>query len=340
MTTIDLASSNERGKHLAPHCKMTIDVTPISESEILPKDADCGSVDASVEREEQPRGRTMSRLPRSLDIAKGSKKISNDLTTNNGSADEDASNLKRTEQPTAAKTSQLVSQSISQTRATSSSGVKTPSTAATTPSEETKPTVLLDIRHEPEDPDSDSATRVLFLNCLILENITRAKSLGSGAYGQVYALKVIRCGHNVKQRLAELSQSQEVPKDYRVALKVLTWSDKQCECQSCETLNRLRRAQRLPRCRIFPPTHVPQCEVTDTFFNEIMSLHRLIGVPGIQQFIGYEILEDSSGKLASTCIGPHFCGPMTFPARHLELKVSPPFRCYQPAWKEALCLQL
>jgi hypothetical protein len=244
----------------------------------------------------------MSRIPGNLDTANGSKKTSNGLSSNSGSANDHVSNAKRTEQRTEANTFQLDSQFISQSRATSSSIFQTPITAATTPSEEAKPTVLLlDIRHKRENLDPDPASRELLPNSLILETGTRQKLLGLGAYGQVYALKVMRCGDSVEQRLTQLSRSPKVSDDYRVALKVLTWSEKQCECHSCARSNRLRQAQRLPRCLIFPPAHIPQCKVTDTFSTEIISLQRFIGVPGIQQIIGYETSEDMlSGKLAST----------------------------------------
>lgn len=272
-------------------------------------DAEHELADAPDEGADQPRGRTMSRMSRSFDIAKGFKNTANDLTFNGGSANDDGvSNPKRTEQPTEASNFKL-GKSFSEPGAISSGIVKTPSIAATTPSKEAKPTVLvMDIRLEPENLDSDSAARELLPNSLILENITRAKSLGTGAYGEVYALKVVRCGDSVKQRLTELSKSPELPEDYRVALRVLTWSRKQCECHSCTRSNRLRQAQRLPRCLIFPPAHVPQCEATETFSNEIISLHRYIGVSGIQQIIGYEISEDNlSGRLASTYTVAHSC---------------------------------
>jgi hypothetical protein len=252
-------------------------------------DAESDSEDAPVEGSEQSRGRTMMRMRRSFDNAKASRRKVLHLTSNSEPGNNVASNSKRTERPTEANTPKLGIQSVAEASATSISVVKTPIPAAAPTFEETEPSFHLDIRHEPENPSSESAPQELAPDCLILGKLTSRDLLGKGAYGWVHSVKVIRYGERVKQRLVELSKASEVPKDYRVALKTLTWKEAQCECDRCNTRNMLRRRKGLASYRSFLPHHLLQCGTTRTFANEIGALKCLIGIAGIQQIIGYEV---------------------------------------------------
>jgi hypothetical protein len=300
MSSIDRTSSSERGKDAAHHSGTIIDIASSSQPGMPGRDAESDSADAPVEGSEQSRGRTMMRMPRSFDNAKASRKIVLHLTSDSEPGNNVASTSKPTEQPTEATTTKLDSQCIAEASATSISVVKTPSTAATPTFEETEPTFHLDIRHEPENPNSDPAPQELVPDCLILDKPMARNLIGKGAYGWVHSVKVIRYGERVKQRLMELAKASEVPKDYRVALKTVTWKEAKCECDRCNTRNKLRRRRGLASCRSFLPHHLLQCGTTRTFSNEIGALKCLIGIAGIQQIIGYEVHEsDMSGRLIS-----------------------------------------
>lgn len=278
-----------------------MDQTSKSDPGMRGNDTESTFQEGLLEGGEQSRGRTLLRMPRSDDITKGSKKTVTSLTFKTGPGNNVAPTSRSTEQPAQTIASQLDSQSSAETRAASIRTVKAPTLSATTPVKEMERGFHVDISHEPGYLDGDLAAEELFPDDLILDTITTRDFLGKGGYGQVHAVKVLGCGERVKRRLIELNLgASEVPKDYRVALKTLTWAGAHCQCSRCVTLNQLRRRKGLAPCPIFLPHHVLRCGTTRTLPNEIAYLKRLVGIAGMQQLIGYEVYEgETGGKLVS-----------------------------------------
>jgi hypothetical protein len=318
MTTMDDTSSEGRGKAVASHSKTRIDIASSSDPGMRGNDAEFVKEDAPDEGGERSRGRTMLRRTRSFDIAKGFTKTVTDLTSNTEPGNEVAPALRCAEQPIAEdSTFQIDPQSATRSSATSIGTVKTPVSSETTSFEETERDFQVEIRHEPESFDCDLAAEELFPDKLILDTITERGLLGKGTYGRVHAVKVIGCGEHVKRRLIELSRASEVPKDYRVALKTLTWEGAQfCACSHCATLNQLRRRKGLAPCPIFLPDHVLLCGITRTFLREITALKQLVGIAGIQQLIGYEVYAGETS--AKFCSKYPVCDWMALRARSCE----------------------
>lgn len=196
------------------------------------------------------------------------------------------------------------SQSNDGTAPTSQSFIGSSKTPPEASSQQTSPNIHLQIVNVGEHLYTDRVSRELFRDCLLLEMLTGRNLIGSGSFGRVHAVKVIRCGERVRSRLIQLADNLEettsLLEDYTVALKLFTWKGKECVCSDCKMKDQTRRAQGLLPLRKYFPAHIAQCSITRSLFNEVISLKALIGLSGIQQIIGYEVDKvDSSAKLIS-----------------------------------------
>jgi hypothetical protein len=231
-----------------------------------------------IDRVEQPRRRISSGMPPDLDIAKDSHKTVPNISSDNHTGNDTASDATGANQYTVASSCEsnhpedasMNSHSNSENRFTATSSVKIPETDPAT---------------DPQEAKTRSAPREAPPMGFGLETLTAQNLLGQGRHGRVHAVKFIWYGESVKQRILEVLKASEVPEDYRVAAKIISWKGAQCVCQDCDILKKLRRRKGLATCRSFLPHHLLDCKTSRIFLTEFAALRRLFGVPGIQQLI-------------------------------------------------------
>lgn len=235
---------------------------------------------SAADRVEQARWPTSSGMPPDLAIAGGANKLVTNISSGIAPGNNTASDSRSATQPAIADSSE--SNHLEGTSANPVFNFETRPTATGAPK---MPGIVSSNDLEGTEPKLTSADRDLDPRGIVLGKSTPLNLLGEGRHGRVHVVKVLRCGESVKQRNLELSKETEVPKDYRVALKKITWKGAQCVCSDCDTLNKLRRRKGLATCLSFLPHHFLQCKASNIFIAELDALKRLINIPGTQQFI-------------------------------------------------------
>jgi hypothetical protein len=232
-----------------------------------------------IDRVEQARRGISSGVLPDLTIAKDCNNLVANISSGNEPGTDSAFDSRNRNQSTVTNSSgsnhlgaaSTHSQSDSENRSTATSSVKIPETGPAT---------------DPEEARTRSAPRDAPPRSFEMEAFTALNLLGEGRHGRVHAVKFIWYGESVKQRILEVTKASEVPEDYRVAAKTISWKGAQCVCQNCDILNKLRRRKGLATCRSFLPHHLLKCKPTNIFLSEFAALKRLMNIPGTQQIIG------------------------------------------------------